>query len=153
METDEEPDRSLPGQDAVLAIGSGEWTRAEVLAERARSVVRRARLEEYVTSALLYAVAARTAFDRYELDRARQDLARVQRLRPQIAYALPLYEAQTRLELVRAHIALTDVPAARSLLAEVDALLAARPDGDVTWRIIGEQAVELRAQLDAMDIA
>jgi LuxR family maltose regulon positive regulatory protein len=143
---EEELARMLPGQDGVLAIAKGDWAQAETLAEQARSVVRRARLEEYVTSALLYAVAARSAIHRGDLERAREDLARVAGLQPQISHALPLYAARTRLELARAHIALTDVPGARALLAEIDELLREHPD----LGVIGEETSELKAQLDAM---
>jgi LuxR family maltose regulon positive regulatory protein len=146
MEADDHGQRrSLWDQDPLLVIARGNWTRAEILAERGRSIVRRARLEEYVTSVLLYAVAARTAIDRGEPGRAREDLVRVQRLRPQITHALPLFAAQMHLELVRAHIALADLPAARAVLAEVDELLDG-PDMDV----IRQQADELTAQLDTI---
>jgi LuxR family transcriptional regulator, maltose regulon positive regulatory protein len=130
---------------AVLALARGEWTQAEILAERARLIMRRARLEEDVSSALLHAVSARTAIHRGDLERAREDLARVAGLRSVMTYALPLYAAQTRLEVVRAHIALTDVPAARAELAEVDELLRRRPD----LGVIGQETSELKAQLDA----
>jgi LuxR family maltose regulon positive regulatory protein len=133
---------------AALAIARGQWTEAEVLTGRACSIVRRGRLEEYVTSVLLYAIAARSAIHRGELAQARENLGRAQRLRGRVTAALPVYAAQTRLELVRAYIALTDLPTARTLLAEVDVLLRERPDLDLLER----EADELRAQLHAMSV-
>jgi LuxR family maltose regulon positive regulatory protein len=130
---------------SILAISRGEWTRAEILAERARSIVRRTRLEEYPSSVLLSAVAARLAIQRGEASRAREDLARAGRLRTQIARALPFYAVQTRLEVVRAYIALTDVAAARTVLAEVDELLLREPD----LGLLRQEMDELRTQLDA----
>jgi LuxR family maltose regulon positive regulatory protein len=53
---------------------------------------------------------------------------------------------QTRLELVRAYIALTDVAGARSVLREVDDLLRRQPD----LGILGGEAEELRSRLETM---
>ena len=133
---------------SILALAREDWSQAEILAERARSTARRAWLEEYVTSVLLYAAAARVAIHRGDLARAREDLARAQRLRPQITYALPFYAVQTRLELASAYLALSDTAAARTMLREVDELLQRRPD----LGILGRQAEELRARLDALRV-
>jgi len=133
---------------SILALAREDWSQAEILAERARSIARRAWLEEYVTSVLLYAAAARVAIHRGDLARAREDLARAQRLRPQITYALPFYAVQTRLELARAYLALSDAAAARTMLREVDELLQRRPD----LGILRRQAEELRARLDALRV-
>jgi LuxR family maltose regulon positive regulatory protein len=132
---------------AILAIGRREWSEAELLVERARSIARRAWLEEYVTSALLYAVAARVTIYRGEPAQALPDLARTQRLRPKLTYALSFLAVQTRLELARAYVALTDVAAARTVLREADEVLRRRPD----LGILGRQAGELWARLDAVN--
>jgi LuxR family transcriptional regulator, maltose regulon positive regulatory protein len=92
---------------AILATARGDWSQAELLAERARSIARSAWLEEYVTSVLLYAVGARVAIQRGDVAGAQEDLARAQRLRPQITFALPFYAVQARLELASAYAALT----------------------------------------------
>jgi LuxR family transcriptional regulator, maltose regulon positive regulatory protein len=133
---------------SILALAREDWSQAEVLAERARSIARRAWLEEYVTSALLFAAAARVAIHRGAAARAREDLARAQRLRPQITYALPFYAVQTRLELASAYLALSDTAAVRTMLREVDELLQRRPD----LGILRRQAEELRARLDALRV-
>ena len=130
---------------SILAIGRGEWSEAERLVEGARSIARRAWLEDYVTSALLYAVAARVAIHGGEVAGAQQDLAKTQRLRPKLTYALSFLAVQTRLELARAYVALTDV-AARTVLREADEVLRRRPDLGVLRR----QAGELWARLDAV---
>jgi LuxR family maltose regulon positive regulatory protein len=131
---------------AILAIERREWSEAELLVERARSIARRAWLEEYVTSALLYAVAARVAVHRGEPAQALPDFAQTQRLRPKLTYALSFLAVQTRLELARAYVALTDVAAARTVLREADEVLRRRPD----LGILGRQAGELWARLDAV---
>jgi LuxR family transcriptional regulator, maltose regulon positive regulatory protein len=133
---------------SILALAREGWIQAEILAERARSIARRAWLEEYVTSVLLYAAAARVAIHRGDVARAREDLARAQRLRPQITYALPFYAVQTRLELATAYLALSDAAAARTMLREVDELLQRRPD----LGILRRQTEELRARLDALRV-
>jgi LuxR family transcriptional regulator, maltose regulon positive regulatory protein len=131
---------------AILAMGREDWREAELLVERARSVIREARLDDYVTTILLYAAAARVEIYRGEVEPALEHLAWAQRLRPEMTHAIPFYAVQTRLELVRAYIALTDVGGARTVLREVDDLLRRQPD----LGVLRDQAAELRAQLDAM---
>jgi LuxR family maltose regulon positive regulatory protein len=63
-----------------------------------------------------------------------------------MTHAVPFYAVQTRLELVRAYIALTDVAGARSVLREVDVLLRRQPD----LGILRDDADELRSQLQTM---
>jgi LuxR family maltose regulon positive regulatory protein len=131
---------------AVLAMAREDWHQAEILVERARSVIGEARLDDYVTTILLWAVAARVAIHRGDVPSAREHLARAQRLRPQMMHAVPFYAVQTRLELVRAYIALTDVAGARTVLREVDDLLRRQPD----LGTLGSEADELRSRLEAM---
>jgi LuxR family maltose regulon positive regulatory protein len=134
---------------SILAMGQEEWGEAEVLVERARSLLHTAHLDDYVTNVLLYAAAARVAIHQGELRRAHEDLVRAQRLRPQATYALPVYAVQARLELVRAYIALTDVAGARTVLREVDDLLRRR----LHLGTLATQAADLRARLDTLPAA
>jgi LuxR family transcriptional regulator, maltose regulon positive regulatory protein len=129
---------------AILAIGRQDWHAAEILVKQARSVVGTAHLEDAATSVVVYAAAARVAIHHGRLDRADQDLARAQQLRPQATHALPYYAVQARLELIRAYLALTDVAGARTVLREVDDLLRWRPD----LGTLPEQATRLRSQLN-----
>jgi LuxR family maltose regulon positive regulatory protein len=129
---------------AILAIGRQDWQDADALVEQARSVVGRAHLEDFVTSVVVYAAAARVAIHHGKLDQAEQDLTRAQQLRPQATHALPYYAVQARLELVRAYLTLTDMAGARTVLGEVDGLLRWRPD----LGTLPDQADQLRAQLD-----
>ncbi len=128
----------------ILALEREEWGEAEALADRARSIVGRAGLEEYTTSMLVYAVGARVALHRGDAGLAHESLARTQRLRPLLTATLPFYAVQARLELVRAYIALTDVAGGRTVLREVDDLLRRRPE----LGILSKQADELRLQLE-----
>jgi LuxR family transcriptional regulator, maltose regulon positive regulatory protein len=151
VEVAEDAGATVAGVDAlaeraVLAMRRDDWHQAELLVERGRTVIHEARLDDYVTTILLYAAAARVAIHRGDVPPARDHLARAQRLRPQMTHAVPFYAVQTRLELVRAYIALTDVAGARSVLREVDDLLRRQPD----LGILGEEADELRSQLETM---
>jgi LuxR family transcriptional regulator, maltose regulon positive regulatory protein len=130
----------------LVAISRGEWQQAETLAERARSNSRGVWLEQHLTSILLHAVSARLAIHRGEIPRAREHLARAERLRPQLSYVLPHYAVQAQLELARAYRALTDAAAARTVLWEADDVLLRRPD----LGVLGQQAGELRTQLNTM---
>jgi LuxR family transcriptional regulator, maltose regulon positive regulatory protein len=127
-------------------MARGEWPQAEALAERARAGARGAWLERYPSGALLHAVTARLAIRRGDVARARDDLARAERLRPLLTWALPHLAVQVRLELARSYLTLTDAAAARTVLWEADDLLSRRPQ----LGLLRDQAAELRAQLDAM---
>ena len=76
---------------SILAMEREDWTEADSQAARARSVVRDAHLDDYVTSLLVYAAAARVAIHQGDARRAHEDLARAQRLRPQLTDALPAF--------------------------------------------------------------
>ena len=131
---------------SILAMRREDWHEAEILVEQARGVIREARLDDYVTTILLWAAAARVAIHRGDVPPALEHLARAQGLRPQMTHAVPFYAVQTRLELVRAYIALTDVAGARTVLREVDDLLRRHAD----LGILGSEADELRSQLETM---
>jgi LuxR family maltose regulon positive regulatory protein len=131
---------------SILAMGRGDWRQAEALAERAGAGAHDACLERYPGGALLLAVTARLAIHRGDVPRARDDLARAERLRPQLTWALPHLAVQVRLELARDYLVLTNAGAARRLLVEVDDLLSRRPQ----LGLLLDQAAGLHAQLDTM---
>jgi LuxR family maltose regulon positive regulatory protein len=129
---------------AILAIGRQDWRDADTLVAQARSVVAGARLEQGVTSLVVYAAGARVAIHHGKADQAEEDLARARQLRPLATRALPYYAVQARLDLARAYLALTDLAAAREVLGEVDDVLGWRPD----LGTLPEQAGQLRSHLD-----
>ena len=131
---------------SVLAMARGEWRQAEALAERASAGAHDAWLERYASGALLHAVSARLAIHRGDVARARDDMARAERLRPLLTWALPHLAVQVRLKMTRNYLALTDAVAARTMLWEVDDLLARRP----RLGLLRDKAAELHAQLDTM---
>ena len=128
---------------SLLAMARSEWGRAEILADQAHAVLRRAGIEESYVTPLLCAVQAHTAMHRGDVLAARQQLAWAQRLRHLLTYALPYFAVQARIELIRVHLALGDLAGARTLMREVDELLRRRPG---LGNLVG-QAQELRARL------
>ncbi len=62
-----------------------------------------------------------------------------------LTYALPHLAVQTRIELIRVHLALADLAGARTLMREIDELLQRRPG---LGTLAGE-AQALRARLSA----
>ena len=128
---------------SLVAMARNQWDRAEVLAGPARTVLRRAGIEESYATPLVCAVRARAAMHRGDVPAARRELISAQHLRPLLTYALPYLAVQARIELARVHLALADQPGARTLMREVDDLLKRRPG---LGTLVGE-AEALRAQL------
>ena len=128
---------------SLVAMARGEWGKAQVLAGRARTVLRQAGTEECYATPLVCAVHARTALHRGDSSTARQELVSAQRLRPLLTCALPHFAVQARIELARVHLALSDPAGARALIREVDELLRCRPD---LGSLVGE-AEAFRARL------
>jgi LuxR family maltose regulon positive regulatory protein len=126
--------RALPAaaialaERSVVAMQGQDWKQAAALAERASGVVRAGRLDGYVASALVHAVAARTDLHRGDVPQAQERLGRAARLRPLLTYALPYFAVQTLLELGRAYFTLEDAAGARAVLRQARDVLRQRPD-------------------------
>jgi LuxR family maltose regulon positive regulatory protein len=112
---------------SLVAVARSQWDRAEVLAERAGTVLRRAGIEESFATPLICALRARAAMHRGDAAAARRELVSAQRVRPLLTYALPYLAVQARIELARVHLALADQAGARTLMREVDDVLKRRP--------------------------
>jgi LuxR family transcriptional regulator, maltose regulon positive regulatory protein len=111
-------------------------------ADQAGTVLRQAGIEESYVTPLVCAVQARTAIYRGDIPAARQALISAQRQRSLLADAIPHLAVQARIELAHAYLLLTDLAGARTLMREIDELLA-RPG---LGTLAGE-AEALRAQL------
>lgn len=130
---------------AVIAIDRSAWAEAEELADRALHVCRRARMENYPCSALVYAVAARVALHGEDVPRARELLAQARELRPGLMDVVPYFSVQTRLELARAYLTLADADDATTMLREIDERGARLAD----LGTLRGQVHELRSSLEA----
>jgi LuxR family maltose regulon positive regulatory protein len=131
---------------SLIATSRGDRDAADEYARLARAVVHDAHLDELITTGPVYAASARAALRAGDQEQARVELSAAQHLRPILTWGFPTISVQTRLELARVHVGLSDVPGARTLLAEVDEILAHRPDlGTLTT-----QAVELRTHIGSV---
>jgi LuxR family maltose regulon positive regulatory protein len=124
---------------SLVAMARNHWNQAEALAGQARSRLDQAGLED----AAVCAAQARVALHRGDVPAARRELASAQRLRSLLTYTQPHLAVQTRIELIRTHIALADIGGARTLMREVDEVLQLRPG----LGILAGEAEALRAQL------
>ena len=122
----------------IVAADRDNWPEVTALSERARAVVEGGRFDDYWTSALVYAWAARSALRRGEIARARYYLGRAARLRPLLTYALPVVSVQALLEMARSYIALADPGGAGAVLRQVHDILQQRPDLGVLPAMAGQ---------------
>ena len=142
-----------PGDDVPLAMAllalraakQGAWGEAAERARAAQAIVDEKGLGDYATSALVHAATARVALHEGGREEARAALARAHRLRPLLDHGLPWLAVEVGLELTRAHLALGEASAARTVFSETERVLELRPDlGSLV-----EEARELRERLAA----
>jgi LuxR family maltose regulon positive regulatory protein len=136
----------LLAERCLVAVARPDWSAAEAFARSALSMVEDHQLQDYWTSALVFAAAARTAVHGGEVDRARQQAAQAARLRPLLISTIPVVSVQTLLELARVYIALADPGGAGAVLQQADGILQDRPD----LGLLPAQARELRTVLDRL---
>ena len=142
---------SVPIQAIVLAtLGSmaghrDDWIEAAELGERALDLLGDETFDEYWTSALVFAWGARIALQSGQVGVARGRLAKAERLRPLLTYALPVVSVMTLLEMGRVHLALGDSANARTAMRRAGAILRQRPG----LGLLGRELDELRAEFDA----
>ena len=113
---------------ALLAARKGAWSEAGEHTRTAQALVEEHGLGEYSTSALAYVVSARVALHEGRREDARAALARAHRLRPLLNHGLPWLTVEVGIELVRAHLALGEAAAARTVLTETESVIELRPD-------------------------
>jgi LuxR family maltose regulon positive regulatory protein len=131
----------------IVAIERGDWPAAEALADEALRLTADGQFDDYWTSALVYACAARTTAHREDAERAGDLAARAARLRPLLTYAIPVVATQALLELVSTYLTVGDPGGARAALGQVDDIIRQRPRlGTLT-----DQAERARRRLVALD--
>jgi LuxR family maltose regulon positive regulatory protein len=112
---------------AVLAMERGRWAEAATHVEHALAAIEEARMQDYATSVLAFAGAARLAVHRGDLDEANRRLTQAMRARPSLTFVLPYLAVRVRLQLARVYVAMADPGTARHLLREIDDILSQRP--------------------------
>jgi len=115
-------------QLALLAAKQGAWGEAEQRSRAAQAIVEETGLGDYSTSAIAHVATARVAVQEGRHDDAHTALARAHRLRPMLDHGVPWLTVQVGLELTRAHLALGDAGAARTILTETEEVLELRPN-------------------------
>ena len=134
---------------ARLALRRGDWSEAEAHIQRALSVVHRGRTEAHISSALVFALAARLALHRQDHASASAQLGEAQRLRPLLTYAVPWIAVGTLLEMAEVSIGLGDPSAARQFTRDAEAVLRRRPD----LGSLGKRTDDIRGRVAAMEAA
>jgi LuxR family maltose regulon positive regulatory protein len=132
-------------QLALLAAKQGTWGEAGQRARAAQALVDEAGLGDYSSSAIVHVATARVALHEARPEDARAALTRSHRLRPLLDHGLPWLTIQVGLELTRAHLALAEAGAARTILTETERVLEIRPH----MGALIEDARELRDRLAA----
>jgi LuxR family maltose regulon positive regulatory protein len=131
---------------ALLSLWREDWSEAEALIDRALSVARRGRTESFITSLLVFALAARVALHRRDLTLARAHLGEAQRLRPLLSHAIPWYAVEAQLQMAEVSIGLGDPSGARQFVRDAEAVLRRRPD----LGALGKRTDELRGRLGTL---
>jgi LuxR family transcriptional regulator, maltose regulon positive regulatory protein len=123
------PDVVILGESelALLAMDRGRWAEAAGRVEVALAAVGEARMDDYATSVLAFAAAARLCVHRGDLEQANRELTRAMRARPSLTFVLPFLAVRLRLQLAKVYWAMAGYPAARHLLREIDDILLHRP--------------------------
>jgi LuxR family transcriptional regulator, maltose regulon positive regulatory protein len=116
------------GELALLAVQQGMWSEGARHGRQAQALVEEAGLGDYATSAIAHVAVARVALHEGRQADARAALTRAHRLRPLLDHGLPWLTIQVGRELTRAHLALGEAAAARTVLTETERVLKRRPD-------------------------
>ena len=132
----------------IVAIERDDWATAAILAEQALAIIEDGQFDEYWTSALVYAWAARVEVQRGNPVEARRLITCAARLRPVLSYALPVVSVQALLEMAQAYLALADPGGARAVLRQADDIFQQRPD----LGILPKRAAELRSKVDTIRV-
>ena len=112
---------------AVLAMDRGHWQEAADRLTLALAAIDEHGMQDYATSVLAFAGAARLAVHRGDLKEANRQLTQAMRARPSCTLALPWLAVRVRLQLAKVYWSIADHAAARHLMHEIDDVLLHRP--------------------------
>jgi LuxR family transcriptional regulator, maltose regulon positive regulatory protein len=128
---------------AIIQAHDGDWDAALDSIERGRDLIDQEHVEEYPTSAVLYAVSAHVLAHGHGYQAATDDLIRAQRLRPHLTYSIPWLAVQARLQLGSAYLQLADPAGARTVLREAEAIFRHRPDLGILSSRLNDLAMKI----------
>ena len=112
---------------AILAMDQGEWNEASDRLDWALKTIDEWHMQDYLTSLLAFAGAARLALHRGQRDSALGWLTRAMRSRHMATYVFPVLAVRLRIQLAKVYLALSEAAAARQLARECDEILMRRP--------------------------
>jgi LuxR family transcriptional regulator, maltose regulon positive regulatory protein len=130
---------------AMMAMARGQWERGSELIDDTLALIDEHRLEDYATTLLAFAAAARLSLQRGDRKAAEGELTRAMRARAVSTYAMPTVAARLRIHLAQTYWALGDASAARHLVHEIEDVLLHRP----ALGVLVEQFASLRALVTA----
>jgi LuxR family maltose regulon positive regulatory protein len=134
-------------QQCTAAAQRDSWSEVTSLAQRAAAIVQTGHFDDYWSSALVYAWAARAALHQANSSQGRFYLGRASRLRPLLTYMLPVVSVQALLEMADSYITLADRAGAAAVLTQAHGILQQRPDlGNLP-----AQAKQLEARLATIE--
>jgi LuxR family maltose regulon positive regulatory protein len=128
----------------IVAAERNDSGQVAFLAGQALAIVDEGGFEHYWTSALVYAWAARSALASGNLQEARLHAARCARLRPLLAYSIPVAPVQALLGLSRVYLGLGDTGGAEAALRQAEEIFVERPH----LGTLLDEARQLRGTLD-----
>jgi LuxR family maltose regulon positive regulatory protein len=134
-------------QQCGVDAESNDWSQVTALAKQAAKIVDDVHLDDYWTSALVYACASRAALHQGNISKGRLYLGRASRLRPLLTYALPVVSLQALLEMARSYITLADRAGAAAVLTQAQGILQQRPG----LGILPTEADRLQAKLATVE--
>ena len=132
-------------QLSLLAAKQGDWGEAGERGRAAEALIEQTGLGDYAGSALAHVATARVAVHEARTDDARAALTTAHRLRPLLDHGLPWLTIEVGLELTRAHLALAEADAARTVFTETERVLELRPH----MGVLVDDARELRDRVAA----
>ena len=128
---------------ATIRIRRGDWEGAGVAAEDAYRRLVGYQYEDLLPALTVFAVGARVATHRGDLDLARNLLVRAQLVRPLASHAAPWISVEALLHLARAYLGMSDPAGAQIALREAEQIVRRRPAlGSLTAELL-----EIRRQL------
>ena len=136
----------LLAERGIAAVDRDDWDAADGFAEQMLAMTQDGQFDDYWTSALVFAFAARVLLRRGDLVQGRQFVVRAARLRPLLSYGLPVVSVQALLEMARSYIALGDQGGARAVLRQASDIFQQRPK----LGVLPDLAAELRARVDTI---
>ena len=134
---------------AGLRIAVEDWDSAARYIEQSRREVVAFHYEGLAQALLTYAIGARVALHRGDLDGARADLVQAQLVRP-VGQALPWMTILALTHIARAYIALSDAAGARQAIREAEDLVRRQPMvGSLTTELLATRR-ELEGAMTAL---